>query len=105
MKSYKIPAFIENDANCVALGEAVFGADKNYETVVGMTLGTGVGGGISQTPNLINKARQKTNKLIYYQAFKKTPIRKSYLQIRANLLGAYLLTKQYFDKLSINYGK
>jgi fructokinase len=36
-----------NDANCFALSEAVDGAGQNLETVFGVILGTGVGGGIS----------------------------------------------------------
>jgi len=45
-KKYKLPVYLDNDANCFALGEAIYGLGKRYETVVGMTLGTGVGGGI-----------------------------------------------------------
>jgi len=37
---------LDNDANCFALGEALFGAGKNHSTVFGLTLGTGVGAGI-----------------------------------------------------------
>lgn len=154
-KKFKLPVYIDNDANCFALGEAVYGLGKNYHYVVGMTLGSGVGGGIvinkkiycgknnlagefghmfinnklwekqkkniknaqylaqalnnilhvldpeiiiigggiSKVPKLINRARQKMNKLLYYQAFKRTAIMKSKLQERANLLGAYLLKK------------
>lgn len=40
------PVFIDNDANCAALGEVVSGAAKNYGTALAVTLGTGVGGGI-----------------------------------------------------------
>ena len=37
---------MSNDANVAALGEAKFGAGKEYESSVLITLGTGVGGGI-----------------------------------------------------------
>lgn len=37
---------IENDANCLALSEALLGRGKEYEVVFGIILGTGVGGGI-----------------------------------------------------------
>lgn len=37
---------ITNDANAAALGEAKFGAGKNYKNSILVTLGTGVGGGI-----------------------------------------------------------
>jgi fructokinase len=41
------PVRIANDANCFALSEAVDGAGRRFETVFGVILGTGVGGGIS----------------------------------------------------------
>lgn len=37
---------VANDANSAALGEARFGAGKNYSDSILLTLGTGVGGGI-----------------------------------------------------------
>lgn len=46
MQELKIPVVIANDANVAALGEAKFGAGKNYKDSVLITLGTGVGGGI-----------------------------------------------------------
>jgi glucokinase len=41
-----IPVFIENDANCAAVGEWWVGAGKSVDSLVIITLGTGVGGGI-----------------------------------------------------------
>lgn len=37
---------VENDANVAALGEAWVGVAKDYQSIVMVTLGTGVGGGI-----------------------------------------------------------
>lgn len=45
-KTFKIPTFVENDANAAAIGELIFGAGKSYKSFVMITLGTGVGGGI-----------------------------------------------------------
>ncbi len=45
-KRFGLPVFQNNDANCFALGEAWFGAGKEYTNMVGVTLGTGLGGGI-----------------------------------------------------------
>jgi glucokinase len=42
----KIPVLLENDSNCFTLAEAICGAGKGQDVVVGITLGTGVGGGI-----------------------------------------------------------
>ena len=44
-KHYSLPIYIDNDANCAALGEYVFGAGRGYKDIVFVTLGTGVGSG------------------------------------------------------------
>ena len=41
-----LPVYINNDANCAALGEAYAGAAKNVDHSVMITIGTGLGGGI-----------------------------------------------------------
>lgn len=41
-----IPVFVNNDANCAALGEVQKGAARGCKNAVFLTLGTGVGGGI-----------------------------------------------------------
>ena len=46
VKKFNLPTFQNNDANCFALGETYYGAGKKYKNLVGVTLGTGLGGGI-----------------------------------------------------------
>lgn len=41
-----LPVVIENDANSAAWGEAKFGAGKNQNHMMMLTVGTGIGGGI-----------------------------------------------------------
>ena len=41
-----LPATLDNDANCAIYGEWWRGAGRGFRTVVGVTIGTGVGGGI-----------------------------------------------------------
>lgn len=45
-KKLRIPAVVDNDARCFVLAESVFGAAKGYKNIVGLTVGTGIGGGI-----------------------------------------------------------
>jgi glucokinase len=40
------PVFVNNDANCFALGVHKYGVGRKFKNLVGITLGTGVGGGI-----------------------------------------------------------
>ena len=51
-KELHLPVSADNDANCFALAEALQGAGKGHDVVVGITLGTGVGGGIVFQGNL-----------------------------------------------------
>ncbi len=43
---FNVEVILSNDANVAALGETIYGAAKDYNTVAMFTLGTGVGGGI-----------------------------------------------------------
>lgn len=45
-KHIDIPVFLANDADAAALGEAIGGAAKDYDNMMMLTLGTGVGGSI-----------------------------------------------------------
>ena len=45
-KRFKVPVSLDNDVHCFTLAEAKFGAAKRLSSVVGLTLGTGIGGGI-----------------------------------------------------------
>ncbi|WP_353932383.1 ROK family protein [Okeanomitos corallinicola TIOX110] len=40
------PTILANDANCAGLGEAWLGAGRNFDNLILLTLGTGVGGAI-----------------------------------------------------------
>ena len=49
----KLPVTVTNDANCMLLGEIWKGNASNYKNVVGITLGTGVGGGVMVDGNIL----------------------------------------------------
>ncbi len=53
-KEFDLPVFINNDANCFAIGERIYGLGQDFENFVGITLGTGVGGGIIQQGKLLS---------------------------------------------------
>jgi glucokinase len=44
-KKYKLPVYVNNDANCFALGEFHFGKGRGKSDMIGLSIGTGLGGG------------------------------------------------------------
>ena len=44
--NFNLPVYVGNDANCFSWAEHLFGASAAASSTVGVTLGTGVGGGI-----------------------------------------------------------
>ena len=45
-QDFGLPVTVANDANCMTLGEVWVGGAQGYTDVIGVTLGTGVGGGV-----------------------------------------------------------
>lgn len=45
-KKYRVPVFVNNDANCFALGEYYFGKGAGKENFIGLAIGTGLGAGV-----------------------------------------------------------
>jgi glucokinase len=45
-KAFRVPVSLDNDARAFTLAEATFGAGRGYKNIIGLTLGTGIGGGI-----------------------------------------------------------
>ncbi len=43
---FRVPVYINNDANCFVVGEKYFGHGRDYHDIVGLILGTGMGAGI-----------------------------------------------------------
>lgn len=51
---FKLPVFIENDANSASIGEMWVGAGREFSDFVLLTLGTGIGGGIIYRRKLLD---------------------------------------------------
>jgi glucokinase len=43
---FNIPTYVNNDANCFAMGEKYFGVAKDFRNIAGVTIGAGLGVGI-----------------------------------------------------------
>ncbi len=53
---FKVPVYLDNDANCFALGEYYYGSGQGYDNMVGVTIGTGLGAGIINRGKLLADA-------------------------------------------------
>lgn len=51
---FSLPVFMNNDANCMIYGEALFGSGNGKNSVVGFTLGTGLGCAIVLNKKILN---------------------------------------------------
>ncbi len=45
-KEFKIKTVLDNDSNCFVLAESILGGGKNQQIIAGLTIGTGIGGGV-----------------------------------------------------------
>jgi glucokinase len=53
---FNIPVWVNNDVNCFTIGEQRFGKAQAYNSVVGLSIGTGMGSGIIINDRLFNGA-------------------------------------------------
>ena len=53
-KKFKLPVFVDNDANLFALAESRYGAAKDKSRSIFLTLGTGLGGSIIFNKKILN---------------------------------------------------
>ncbi len=60
---FNVPVFVDNDANVMGLGEAVFGAAKGCTDVIFITVGTGIGGAIIMNGQLYGGYKNRGTEL------------------------------------------
>lgn len=58
-----IPTFVDNDVNVGTLGEHAFGAGRGVSTLVGIFVGTGIGGGIIMNGELFHGASKTAGEI------------------------------------------
>lgn len=64
---YHLPVTVANDANCMCLGEVWVGAARGCTDVIGITIGTGIGGGILTGGRLLEGARGLGGEMGHYR--------------------------------------
>lgn len=100
---FGLPVTVANDANCMLLGEVWAGAAKGYTDVIGVTLGTGVGGGIltggvsAQQELLIDLLAEKVRASVMPAFAEGLELKSAALQNDAGLVGAVYYFKKHHD--------
>ncbi len=62
-KAFHLPVLVDNDANVMGLGEALFGAARNCSDVIFITVGTGIGGAVIANGQLYGGYRNRGGEL------------------------------------------
>lgn len=103
-REFGLPVNVANDANCMLLGEVWAGAAKGYTDVIGVTLGTGVGGGIligggvsAQQELLIDPLAEKVRASVMPAFAEGLELKSAALQNDAGLVGAVYYFKKHHD--------
>ncbi len=103
-REFFLPVTVANDANCMLLGEVWAGAAKGYTDVIGVTLGTGVGGGIligggvsAQQELLIDPLAEKVRASVMPAFAEGLELKSAALQNDAGLVGAVYYFKKHHD--------
>ena len=65
LEEFGAPLYLENDAACFALGEAIHGAGQSKEIVLGVTLGTGFGCGLAIGSKIYTGATNNAGEVAY----------------------------------------
>ena len=101
---FGLPVTVANDANCMLLGEVWAGAAKGYTDVIGVTLGTGVGGGIltgggvsAQQELLIDPLAEKVRASVMPAFAEGLELKSATLQNDAGLVVAVYYFKKLHD--------
>jgi len=71
---YKVPTWLDNDANLAALGEWRFGAGQGYQDVLYLTISTGIGGGVISEGRMLTGARGMATELGHLTVFPDGPV-------------------------------
>ena len=103
-REFGLPVNVANDANCMLLGEVWADAAKGYTDVIGVTLGTGVGGGIligggvsAQQELLIDPLAEKVRASVMPAFAEGLELTSAALQNDAGLVGAVYYFKTHHD--------
>ena len=103
-QDFGLPVTVANDANCMTLGEVWVGGAQGYTDVIGVTLGTGVGGGIltgggvsAQQELLIDPLAEKVRASVMPAFAEGLELKSAALQNDAGLIGAVYYFKKHHD--------
>lgn len=60
---FSLPVYMNNDANCLIYGEALFGSGAGLNNIIGFTLGTGIGCAIVMDKKILNGSTDSSGEI------------------------------------------
>lgn len=73
-QTYQVPVSVENDGNCAALAESIYGAGKGCQSILSIVLGTSVGGAFVYDGKILRGAHNLAGEFGYL-LFPNAPIK------------------------------
>jgi glucokinase len=100
-RNFHVPATLDNDARAFTLAETTFGAGRGKKNVVGLTLGTGIGGGLVINGKLIRGKNNTAGELGHMTINVSSPYRCSCGQFgHFEALASGTALQNFYKKLS-----
>jgi len=82
-----LPAMLDNDANCAIFGEWWRGAARGAKYVIGLTLGTGIGGGIVIDGEIYHGVTDVAENRARHDRCQRTPLQMRQLRLHRGVRG------------------
>jgi glucokinase len=115
-EQFQLPVYVNNDANCFAFGEKHFGRGKNYDSIAGVIIGSGMGAGLILNGKLYegpNCGAGEVGMLPYRESIMEHYCSEIFFDRRQDITGAEALqlassgnteVKALFDEFGVHLG-
>jgi len=100
-ENFRVPVYLDNDARAFTLAESVYGAGRGFKNVLGITLGTGIGGGIVIDGKILRGKNNTAGELGHMTLYASSPYRCSCGQFgHFEALASGTALENFYKKLS-----
>ncbi|MDO4662218.1 MAG: ROK family protein [Tissierellia bacterium] len=98
-EEFNLDSIVENDVKSAAMGEANYGAGKDFDSIFTLTVGTGIGGSFINDGKIYRGASKNAGEIGYI------PFEDSIIEKKASTTAILNLSKEKFPKKNYTDGK